>query len=52
MFQQIIFQIVNNFDIECKNSNDVKCITSQVLVPDRKLKFVLTVRENKTTPNA
>ncbi|KAM3965304.1 LOW QUALITY PROTEIN: cytochrome P450 family protein sad [Aphomia sociella] len=40
---EAIHQIVNNFDFTCINSEDVKAVTSQVLVPDKDIKLVVSI---------
>ncbi|CAH2262844.1 jg9218 [Pararge aegeria aegeria] len=42
---EVVSQVIKNFDINCKNCKDVKPMTSQVLVPDRQLEFVITTRD-------
>ncbi|XP_045772799.1 cytochrome P450 315a1, mitochondrial [Maniola jurtina] len=42
---ELVRQVTNHFDIKCKNSKDVKSMTSQVLVLDRQLEFVISLRD-------
>ncbi|XP_046965607.1 cytochrome P450 315a1, mitochondrial [Vanessa cardui] len=42
---EIVSQIVKNFDIKCTNKENINCITSQVLVPDKPMEFVFTVKD-------
>ncbi|XP_059052296.1 cytochrome P450 315a1, mitochondrial [Achroia grisella] len=44
---EVIYQIVNNFEFTCSNGDDIKAVTSQVLVPDKDIKLVVSTLENK-----
>ncbi|XP_050680017.1 cytochrome P450 315a1, mitochondrial [Leptidea sinapis] len=44
---ELVWQIVDNFDFKCTNTDNIKAITSQALVPNKKIGIKLTLR-NKT----
>ncbi|XP_050351130.1 cytochrome P450 315a1, mitochondrial [Nymphalis io] len=43
---EIVSQIVKNFDIKCTNKENINCITSQVLVPDKPIELVFSMRDD------
>ncbi|OWR46642.1 cytochrome P450 CYP315A1 [Danaus plexippus plexippus] len=42
---EFISQITYNFDLKCNNNQQIKSVTSQILIPDQNIDFSLSVRK-------
>ncbi|XP_026735109.1 cytochrome P450 315a1, mitochondrial [Trichoplusia ni] len=46
---EVVTQVTKNFKYACINKDEIHANTSQVLVPDRDIKLVFSLREHKST---
>ncbi|CAH2096099.1 unnamed protein product [Euphydryas editha] len=47
LLTEVVSQIVKNFNFKCTNTENINCITSQVLVPDKPIELFFTVKDEQ-----